>query len=64
MRSQVPDDVYVVLKQPQVHAQRIVVIQIAESAFIHQLADFLDRASEQKGVIDHDLQFLAIGKFD
>ncbi len=60
VRRQIPDDVHVVLEQSQVHAQRIVVVQIPELAIIHHLADLLDCSGKQERVIHHNLQILAV----
>src|SRR5450755_4069203 len=63
MRSKIPDHVDIVLKEAEVNAQGIVVIQVAESAFVCQLADFLDGTRKQEGVVDHDLQVLTVSEF-
>src|SRR6266403_2918613 len=64
MRRQVPDDVDVMLKQSQIHTGRVVIIKGAESSIVHQLADPFDRSGEQEGVINHDLQVLALRQFN
>ena len=58
---QIPDDVHIVLEQPQVYAERIVIVEIPERPFIHQLANLFHRAGEEEGVVHHNLQILAIG---
>ena len=63
VRSEVPDDVYVVLEQAQVDACRIVVVELTEDTIVDQLTH-LDGASEQEGVVHHDLQVLAFRQFD
>ena len=52
------------LEQAQVHAQRIVVVQVSERAALGQLADLADRAGEQEGVVHHDFQVLARRQLD
>ena len=58
------DSVNVVLEQPEIDPGGIVVVKLAERAVLGQLLDFLDRAREQEGVIDHDRQVLLRGQFD
>ena len=64
MRSEVPDDIDIMLKQPQIHAQCIVVVQIAQFPFVDKFLDLPHRAGKQKGVVYHDLQILAFSKFN
>src|SRR6185369_8928138 len=64
MRGKVPNHVDVVLEQSQVHAHRVVIEQVAERAFVHQLADLAHSAGEQEGVVHHHLKTLAGGQFD
>src|SRR5215469_16673737 len=54
VRGEVPDDIYVVLEQSEVHAKRVVVVQVAQGPRIDQFADLLDRACEQERMVDHD----------
>src|SRR6185369_10534193 len=53
--GEVPDDVDVVLKEPQVDPRGVVVVERTQHAAVHQLLDLAHGAVEQKGVVDHDL---------
>ena len=59
VRRKIPNDADVVLEQPQIDAQRIVVIEIAQRAALGQFANLSDRAGEQERVVHHDRQLLA-----
>ena len=59
VRREVPDDADVVLKQAEVHARRVEVVERPERAGVDDLADLPHRAAEQERVVDHDLQVLA-----
>ena len=61
---QIPDHVDVMLEKTQVHTQGIVVVEISQFSFVDQVLDLPHRTREQKGVVDHNLQVLAICKFD
>jgi len=43
-----PDDINVVLEQPEIDPGGIVVVKLAERAVLGQLLDFLDRAVNRK----------------
>ena len=64
VRGQVPQDADVVLKQPEVDARGIVVIERAESAVVDEVADLPDSSAEQERVVDHDLQVLPVRQLD
>src|SRR6266851_8694270 len=64
MRGEIPKDTDVMLEQPQIHTQRIVVIQVAESPAVRQLADLADGAGEEECVVHHDCQILPSCKFN
>src|SRR5881296_777061 len=64
MRRQIPDDADVVLEESQVDPRRIVVIEIAEDAFLDQLPDFSHGAREQEGVVYHDPEILPVCQLD
>ncbi len=64
VRRQIPQDVDVVLEQAEVHARRVEVVQIAERAAVDELPDLHDRTAEEKRVVDHDLEPLALGELD
>ena len=34
MWRKIPDDIHVMLKQPQIYARRVVIVQFAQSAFL------------------------------
>ena len=60
VRRKVPKHVDIVLEEAQIDASGIVVVELSQSSFLEQLRDFLHRAGEQEGVVDHDLEiFLA-----
>src|SRR5580692_4306201 len=56
MRSQIPYYVHVVLKQSQIDARGIVVVELPQGSVVQQLLDFCDRTGEQEGMVNHDLQ--------
>ena len=64
MRRKIPKNVDVVLEKTQVDASRIVVIELSQCSFLEQLADFLDCAGEQKGMVHHDREILLPGEVD
>ena len=64
MRSQIPDHINVMLKQPEINPGRIVVVEFAKSVFLQQLLDFAHSAGEQKRVVHHDLQVFPGGQVD
>ena len=53
MDGQIPDDVHVALEQPEVHARRVVIVEVAEGPIRDQLADFAHGRRVDKRVIDH-----------
>src|SRR5215831_15924587 len=64
VRRQVPDNIDVMLKQTQVDAKRIVIIEITQRSIVHELADLPDRACEKERMIHHDLQSFAVSQFN
>ena len=60
VRRQIPQHADVVLKQPQVDARRIVVVERTKRAVVDEIADLSDRPAEQEGVVHHDLQVLPL----
>ena len=64
VRREVPHDADVVLKQAEVHARRVEVVERPERAGVDDLADLPDRAAEEEGVVHHDLQVLPLGQLD
>src|ERR1700682_4246009 len=64
MWREVPDHVYVVLEQAQIHAKRIVVVKISHRSIIHQLPDLLYGAREEEGVVHHNAQILPFGQLN
>ena len=64
VRREIPDDADVVLKQSEVDASRIEVVERAERARFDDLPNLPDRAVEEEGVVHHDLQVLAVGQLD
>ncbi len=61
---QVPDDVDVVLEEPQVDPDRVVEEELAQLARVDDLLDLLDGAGEEEGVVDHDPEVLLGGEVD
>src|SRR5579863_6226202 len=64
MRSQIPQDVAVMLEQSQVYASGVVIEELAQRPLVDQLLDPLDGSGEQEGVIDHDREVLLRRKID
>src|SRR3989442_6691067 len=64
MGREVPDDADVMLEEPQVDSRRVVVIEIAEDAFVEELTDLPNGPREEEGVIHHDLECLPLGQLD
>ena len=62
--GQVPDDVDVVLEEPQVDPDRIVEEELAQLARIDEFLDLLHGAREKERVVDHDLELLLGGEVD
>ena len=53
MHREIPDHTDVVLEQAEVHANRIVVVEIAQLLGVDDLADLAHRAGLDEGVVDH-----------
>ena len=51
--AQVPDDVDVVLEQPEVDPDAVHVVEVAQLARIDQVLDAADGVAEEVGVVDH-----------
>ena len=51
---QVPDHIYVVLKETQIHAHRIVIVDVTQSIGGDQLANLSYRARVNEGVVHHE----------
>ena len=64
VRRQIPDDVHVMLKEPEIDSGRVVVVERAENVRVDQFLDLAHGASEQEGVIHHDLEVPALGELD
>ncbi len=62
--GEVPDDVDIVLEEAEVDAGGVVIVELAEGAFVDHFADAADGAGEEEGVVHHDLQVFALGEFD
>jgi len=56
--GQVPDDVDVVLEEPQVDPDGVVEKELPQLARIDDLLDLPDRPGEEEGVVDHDPKVL------
>src|SRR5215472_7784719 len=54
VRSKVPYDVDVMLKETEIDARRVVVIQISQNPVVDKLPDLLHCPREEKGVVHHD----------
>ncbi len=64
MRSKVPDHVYVVLEEAQIHARGIKIVEISQGAIVDEFPDLPHCPTEQKRVIHHDFEFFAIRQLD
>ena len=64
VHREVPDHVHVVLEQAEIHPRAVVVVDVAEIAGADDLADLLDRAGVDEGVVDHQGQVAARRFFD
>ena len=62
VRREVPEHVDVGLEEAQVDAHRVVVAELAKFAGSQGLADTLNRAGEEIGMIDHQDHALAFGQ--
>jgi hypothetical protein len=56
VRGEVPEHVDVPLHQPEVDPHRVEVVQVAEDAAVHQLADLGDRRRVAERVVAHEHQ--------
>src|SRR6202007_2599549 len=63
VRSQVPNNINIVLEKPQVHAGRIVIVDLTQGPILEQLPDFSDRTRKQECGIHHQLQILSNCEF-
>ena len=52
------------LKESQVHAGGIVIVELSKDALVDELADLPDSAREEEGVVHHDLEVFALGQID
>src|SRR4029453_16223541 len=64
MRREIPYHADVVLKQPEVYARGIEIVQRTQRALVHDLADLAHGATEEKRVIDHYPQVPLGGQLD
>ncbi|SRR6266478_6871096 len=64
MGSKVPDDVYVMLEEAQIHPSRIKIVEIAQGTIVDQLPDLPDRATEQECVIHHNFESVPLRQLD
>src|SRR5215467_9254746 len=64
MRSQVPQDIHVMLEKPQIDTGRIVIVERSEGAFVDKLLNLPDSTCKKKRMVDHDLQILTFCKLD
>ena len=58
MRRKVPDDVYIVLKKPEIHAHRVEIIDLAQTAGRDDLLHLAHGTGVDKRVIDKELKSL------
>lgn len=56
VHRQIPNHIYVLLKQPEARAYAIVIVDVPELSLQQQLTDLLNRWRVEKGVIDHQRQ--------
>src|SRR3990167_10371378 len=64
MGSQIPDHTHIMLKQAQVHPERVVVKEVANHLLVYELTDLSDGAGEQEREIDHEGQILPGSQFN
>ena len=62
--GEIPDDVDVVLEEPEVDPDAVDVVEVAQLPVFHQLLDPADRVVEQVGMIHHQDPLLAGGQVD
>ena len=61
---EIPHDAHVVLEESEIDAGRVEIIQGTQGAVVDELFDLPHRPAEEKRVVDHDLEVLAIGQLD
>src|SRR5277367_3264527 len=64
MWREVPNHIHIMLEKAKIDARGIVIIKLAEGAIVNKRSNSLHGAGEQKCVIHHDFQMLALGQFD
>ena len=64
VRRQVPDDVDVLLEQPQVDAGRVVIDDVPEFALADQFLDLAHRPGVNEGVVDEQHLLFLLGQLD
>ena len=64
MRREIPYDADIMLKEAEVHARRVEVVERTERATLDNLPNLPDGAAEEKGVVHHDLQILPLCQLD
>jgi hypothetical protein len=63
MNGQIPQDADVMLEQAEVHANRVVVVELTELLFFHKLADLPNRAHIYERMTDHQQSLAALRFF-
>ena len=64
MDRQVPEHVDVVLKESEIDADRVVVVQATETALVDQVFDPAHRIRVDEGVVDHQYEIASLGFLD
>src|SRR5207248_884762 len=62
--GQVPEDIDVVLEQPEVDAHAVDIVEVAQLSGVNQRLDLADGGAVDEGVVDHQGQVLAVGQVD
>ena len=60
----VPEHIDVVLEQSQIHARRIVVVELPQRTLFQKLRYLSHRAGKEEGVVHHDLEILPPRQLD
>src|SRR5262245_25252749 len=64
MRSEIPNDGNIMLKEAQIDSGRIIIVKVAESSVIDELSYLFYSTGEQEGVVHHDFEILTIRQFN
>ena len=62
--GEVPNDVDIVLKQAKIYPCGVIIKEFPQFIIIDELADFLDRPSEEERVVHHEPEILFTRQFN